>query len=71
VRTIRICHAIYRPHHVRMCGGIGTRLKHLLPRIRAKVEHHLTSVARDDWTLACGDHDFHAARGAALLAEHA
>jgi len=69
VRTIRICHAIYRPHHVRLCGGIGTRLTHLLPAIRAKVEHHLTSVARSGWTLACGTDDFHAARGAALLAD--
>jgi predicted NBD/HSP70 family sugar kinase len=69
IRTIRICHAIYRSHHVRLCGGVGTRLKHLLPVIRAKVETNLTSVARDGWTLACGDDDFHAARGAARLAE--
>ena len=69
VRTIRICHAIYRPHHVRLCGGIGTRLRHVLPALRAKVGTNLSSVARAGWTLACGDHDFHAARGAALLAE--
>jgi hypothetical protein len=50
---------------------VGTRLRHLLPTIRAKVEHQLTSVARPDWTLACGEDDFHAARGAALLADRA
>jgi predicted NBD/HSP70 family sugar kinase len=71
VRAIRICHAIYRPHHIRLCGGVGTRLRHLLQAIRTKVETNLTSVARNGWTLNCGDHDFHAARGAALLAEDA
>jgi glucokinase len=69
VRTIRICHAIYRPHHVRLCGGIGTRLRHLLPTIRANVERHLTSVAREGWSFDCATDDFHAARGAALLAD--
>lgn len=71
VRCLRICHAIYRPHHVCLCGGIGIRLRHLLPTIREKVEYRLTSVAQQGWTLDCGSDDFHAARGAALLAERA
>ena len=68
VRAIRICHGIYRPHHVIIVGGLGTRLKHLVPDIKKAVDTNLTSVARKDWTFAAGDHDFHAALGAARLA---
>lgn len=71
VRTLRICHAIYRPHHICLCGGIGIRLRHLLPAIRRRVETGLTSVAQPGWNLDCGSDVFHAARGAAHLAEHA
>jgi len=70
VRCLRICHAIYRPHHVCLCGGIGIRLRHLLLVIRKNTEHHLTSVTQPGWTLDCGADDFHAARGAAQLADH-
>ena len=69
VHTIRIAHALYRPHHMVLAGGIGVRLSHLLPVIRQRVAHRLTSAARAGWTITCGDDDFHAARGAALLAE--
>jgi predicted NBD/HSP70 family sugar kinase len=68
VRAIRICHGIYRPQHVIIVGGLGTRLKHLVPDIKKAVDTNLTSVARKDWTFAAGDHDFHAALGAARLA---
>lgn len=68
VRAIRIAHAIYRPQHVCLCGGVGIRLKHLLPTLRNGIETNLTSLARGGWTFTCGDDDFHAARGAALLA---
>ena len=68
VRAIRIAHAIYRPQHICLAGGIGIRLGHLLAVMRAKIESHLTSVARRDWTLGTGDDDFHAARGAARSA---
>lgn len=68
-RTIRICHAIYRPLHVVLLGGIGVRLKPVLPVLDRLVRRHLTSVADPHWTLRCGDDDFHAARGAARLAE--
>jgi hypothetical protein len=67
-RAIRVFHAIYRPQHVCFTGGIGIRLKHLVPTIRRLVNTNLTSVADPDWTLATGDDDFHAARGAARLA---
>ncbi|HZL36275.1 MAG TPA: ROK family protein [Tepidisphaeraceae bacterium] len=68
-RAVRICHAIYRPHHVVLAGGLGIRLGHLLPELKLLIETHLTSIARPGWTLAAGDSDFHAARGAARMAE--
>ncbi|MGB7161091.1 MAG: ROK family protein [Tepidisphaeraceae bacterium] len=67
-RAIRIFHAIYRPQHVYFTGGIGIRLKHLVPTIRKMVNTNLTSVADPDWTIGTGDDDFHAAKGAAKLA---
>lgn len=68
VRAVRICHAIYRPGHVILVGGIGTRLSKIVPQIKKAIDTNLTSVARRDWTLASGDSDFHAALGAARLA---
>lgn len=67
-RAIRIAHAVYRPHHVVLAGGIGVRLSHLLPRIRSLIGEKLTSVAREGWTLSTGESDFHAAAGAAKVA---
>jgi predicted NBD/HSP70 family sugar kinase len=67
VRAIRIAHAIYRPQHVCLCGGIGIRLRHLIPELRRGIEMKLTNLARTGWTLSCGDDDFHAARGAARI----
>lgn len=67
-RTIRICHAIYRPQHVCLAGGIGIRMGRLLPELRSRVERDLTRLAREGWTLTAGDHDFHAAIGVAKLA---
>ncbi len=67
-RLLRISHAIYRPHHFCLAGGLGIRLGHLLPAIRRHVEDRLTSIVRPGWTLSVGDDDFHAARGAARLA---
>jgi len=68
VRAIRIAHALYRPQHVFLAGGIGIRLGRLCGPIRDAVSHQLTAIARPDWTLATGDSDFHAAQGAARLA---
>ena len=39
VRAIRIAHAIYRPEHICLCGGIGIRLKHLIPTLRRSIEN--------------------------------
>jgi glucokinase len=71
VRAIRIAHAIYRPNDIVLCGGVGIRLRHLIPRLRAMIEMKLTSLARSGWSLGAGDDDFHAARGAAMLAAQA
>lgn len=68
VRAIRICHAIYRPAHVVLVGGIGTRLKRLAATIKDACDDRLTRVADPNWQLHFGDHDFHAALGAARLA---
>jgi predicted NBD/HSP70 family sugar kinase len=71
VRAIRICHAIYRPQHVALVGGVGTRMKHLVDDVKRAADTNLTSVADKSWTLAAGEHDFHAAAGAARLASRA
>jgi len=68
-RAVRLCHAMYRPHHVVLCGGVGIRLKPALPHLDKLIRRQLTSIARDGWTLSCGVDDFHAARGAATLAK--
>lgn len=68
IRAIRICHAIYRPHHVVLAGGFGIRLRRLIPALRQAIATDLTSIARPDWTLDSGDSDYHAACGAARLA---
>ncbi|MBK7403977.1 MAG: ROK family protein [Phycisphaerales bacterium] len=67
-RAVRIGHAIYRPQHIRLAGGIGIRLAPFIAGLRASVEHGLTSLARPGWDLAAGSDEFHAARGAAALA---
>jgi predicted NBD/HSP70 family sugar kinase len=67
-RTIRISHAMYRPHHVILAGGIGIALQPVLPIVRELTQKSLTSIARPGWTLACGDGDYHAAIGAARYA---
>jgi predicted NBD/HSP70 family sugar kinase len=68
VRGIRIGHAIYRPQHVCLTGGIGIRLSSIVGEIKGAVDDRLTRVAREGWTLFCGDSDFHAACGVARWA---
>jgi predicted NBD/HSP70 family sugar kinase len=68
VRAIRICHAIYRPDHIILAGGIGVRLLSLISKIKQACDANLTKIANEKWTLSAGDHDFHAALGAARLA---
>lgn len=66
-RALRIAHALYRPNHIRLLGGLGIRLNVALPHIRHQVTHNLTSLARPKWTLQLGHDDFHAAAGVATL----
>jgi hypothetical protein len=66
-RALRIAHAIYRPQHLILLGGIGTRLGHVVPGLKEAVGRNLTSVARPGWTLGAGDSDHHAAQGAAKM----
>ena len=68
-RAIRICHAMYRPSHICLGGGIGIRLGPVLPGLRDLVDDHLTHIARPERTLTIAEHDFHAAIGAARLAD--
>jgi predicted NBD/HSP70 family sugar kinase len=68
VRAIRITHAIYRPAHVILVGGIGIRLARMRQEIEDACNDQLTSVADPHWKLHVGEHDFHAALGAARLA---
>ena len=68
VRAIRIAHAIYRPMHVRLAGGVGVRLGAIAGEIRSRVAAALTGVAREGWTLEAARSEFHAASGAARLA---
>jgi predicted NBD/HSP70 family sugar kinase len=68
VRALRIAHALYRPDHIALAGGVGVRLGHLLPALKSAVETNLTSVAKRHWTLSVGQGDFHAAVGAARAA---
>lgn len=65
VRAIRIAHAMYRPHHVVIAGGVGIRLSRLRDELKSAVNVRLTSIARPEWTLSFGEHDFHNATGAA------
>ncbi len=68
VRAIRIIHAIYRPRHIVLAGGIGMGLRRLAPEIQSSAAARLTSIAREGWALTTADHEFHAACGAAALA---
>ncbi|HEX3357084.1 MAG TPA: ROK family protein [Tepidisphaeraceae bacterium] len=68
VRAIRICHGIYRPDHILLAGGIGVRLHSLISEIKRACDRNLTKIAKGNWTLSAGEHDFHAALGAARLA---
>jgi len=65
IRALRIGHAMYRPNHVCLAGGVGMRLAHLTDAIRAGVADQLTSVAREGWRLFTGTSDYHAACGVA------
>ena len=69
-RAIRIGHAIYRPMHIALLGGVGVGLgvAGLLAYLREEVACGLTNVAVSGWKMECAESDMHAARGAALCA---
>lgn len=70
-RAIRAVHAIYRPAHVRLLGGVGIRLGAFRQFLYGEISRDLTSVARPGWTLTSGSSPFHAACGAARAAAKA
>lgn len=70
-RAIRVVHAIYRPQHIVLIGGVGIMLAPHLGRLDALVREDLTSVAAPDWTLEMGVTIHHAALGAARFARGA
>lgn len=65
--AMRSMHAIYRPHHVALLGGIGMRLDTTALRTAIGTP----PMARDTWTLTSGWTGFHGALGAAMLAQEA
>jgi predicted NBD/HSP70 family sugar kinase len=67
-RAIRIGHAVYRPQHVRLVGGVALLIAQRGHDLLGLVSSGLTSLAREGWTLGFGSDLFHAARGAARLA---
>ena len=67
-RALRIAHALYRPHHILLAGGIGVRLSRLIADLMSTTATQLTNIARPGWTLAAAPGDHHAAQGAARLA---
>ena len=64
-RALRICHAIYRPDHIRLAGGVGVALAPWLGILRARIKNGLTPLARENWSLGIAEDGFCAARGAA------
>ena len=68
-RAIRIAHAIYRPDTVALLGYVGMQFAACRDKLETIVRADLTSVSKADWKLAFGSSPFHAAIGAARLAE--
>ncbi|MBX3321707.1 MAG: ROK family protein [Phycisphaeraceae bacterium] len=68
VRALRIAHAIYRPQHIALLGGLGLQLAPHRDAIKAAVDEHLTCIADPAWSLHTAESSHHAAIGAARLA---
>lgn len=68
-RALRVVHAMYRPQHIRLLGGVGIRLESFLTYLKGEISRDLTALARPEWTLVCGTTTFHAAMGAARGAQ--
>jgi predicted NBD/HSP70 family sugar kinase len=71
VYMIRLVHAIYVPRHVVLLGGIGILLQQHSETITQLVNENLASVADSRWDLRFGSSMYHAAMGAARLAQDA
>ena len=67
-RALRIAHAIYKPTHIRLLGGVGMMLTACGDRLRGLVDANLTCVAHPGWSLGFAISPHHAACGAARLA---
>lgn len=67
-RAVRIGHAMFRPDAVWLLGGVGLALAPVVGELRALTAEGLTSLARPDWVMRCGQTGLHAACGAARLA---
>lgn len=62
--AIRTAHAIYRPHHIVLLGGIGMKID--VDTLRAHIG--AAPLAREPWTLTTGWTTYHAAHGVSRLA---
>ena len=60
-RGLRILLALYRPDHIVLVGGVGLKLRPLLPQLDAAVRDRLTTAAPARFTLACGRAGYFAA----------
>jgi predicted NBD/HSP70 family sugar kinase len=69
VHALRIAHAIYVPRTIVIAGGVGLALRGRSGEIKAAVSDALTTLADPDWSLVFGDSLYHAASGAARLAD--
>jgi glucokinase len=72
VKALKIAHAMYRPQHIALLGGVGVAIGSVPGLLQALREHTadgLTSLSREGWTLSAATSPFHAAQGAARLAD--
>jgi predicted NBD/HSP70 family sugar kinase len=69
VRLLRIGHALYRPDRIALLGGVALGMRHLKEDLQVSTQHQLTGLSRPGWELTFATDTFHAARGAARLAE--
>jgi len=70
-RAVRIVLVLYRPQHVIFTGGLGVKLRAVLPRLNTMIRDELSVAAPRDFALHVSQGDgFTAARGAILHARH-
>jgi len=69
VRAVGVVHAIYVPRYVVLLGGVGLALSTQLERLERLLRSEKCPVGDSDWELRFGSSAFHAAMGAARLAQ--